>query len=51
MSDYIEIDGNFMCQDPNCRESCDTAKYFMGDLVLAWMCQNGHRSIIKEFKL
>lgn len=46
--DYEEWGGQFSCQKYPCRGWATVAKYFPKEKLLAWECEDGHRSYIED---
>lgn len=43
------LDVAAMCQ--HCMEQVEEAEYFPNEAILTWICSEGHRSYIEEFRL
>jgi len=48
---FEEVGGSFECQYGGCGEVVHDAKYFHVAKLLAWVCSNGHKSFIEDFRL
>ena len=45
----VVVDGSFLCQ--SCGEAVDSAFYLPEAKMLAWKCEQGHKSFIEKFEL
>jgi len=50
-TDYELIGGSLTCQSSGCWAVVHEGKYFASELLLTWICPEGHISHVKDIEL